>query len=529
MEQAPALDEDVTCHIFPRSWIGVVPCQTAIEAEVRRVQGQLLEALEGHLFAADVPVLQHTVLDQVHCLQVRLRLGDHVPDEWLLVHCLRSISDIWFTTADSDGDFLLVAAADVLPQWLTDADQAKGRVFYSLSSVLIIPPSLKKDAPPLSTALQMLLYFDEECAAEGQSVSNYLTTVFVNLSESIATLTDTDVTFCGLGMLHVPAVLPGGLASLVSAFPSLVILALQCLPPVDGDMKCSDRLYAQRTGHETVPGPAFNFQRAQRACELPSAFSVGPPISEGFLPPPISTYVRMTRFQLARLIGLRVSLPLAYTGTRWGAAQSTPTGQSAAARGAMLAYGLECCFRLNSTSYLRFLVGADEGTQCIPVDTEFREALTRQYYAHLGDLTPTAESLSLYDVNPKLRTDWLVVDGEQVASRFTDKNCDQLNDPCWMDNLERRLGQASEFVDDESSDESSDLYDAEEEKRMHDLFAALDDNLVSLTSKLSRVDLSDAALLEDHVGSSLKASVAMEESPGAGPGSVLLRTLISRK
>ncbi|KAH0473678.1 MAG: hypothetical protein KVP17_001486 [Porospora cf. gigantea B] len=528
MEQAPALDEEVTCHIFPRNWTGVVPCQASIETETRRVQGQLLEALDGHLFATDVPVLQHTVLDQVDCLQVRLRLGDHVPDEWLLVHCLRSISDVWFTVADSDGDFLLVAAADVLPQWLTDAYQAKGRVFYSLSSVLVIPPSLKKDAPPLSTGLQMLVYFEEECAAEGHSASNCLTTVFANLSESIASFTDADVTFCGLGMLRVPAVLPGGLASLVSAYPSLVSLALQCLPPVDGDMKCSDRLYSQRTGRATVPGPAFNFQRAQRACELPSAFSVGPPILEGPLPPPIITYVRMTRFQLARLSGLRVSLPLAYTGTRWGAALPTPTGQSAASRGAKLAYGLECCFRVNSSSYLRFLV-PDEGAQCIPEDTQFREAFTRLYYAHLGDSTPAAESLSLHDVNPQLRTDWLVVDGEQVASRFTDKNCDQLNDPCWMDKLERRLGQASEFVDDESSDESSDLYDSEEEKRMRDLFTALDDNLASLTSKLSRVDLSDAALLEEHVGQSLKASVAMEEAPGAGPGSVLLRTMISRK
>lgn len=43
-------------------------------------------------------------------------------DEWLVVYILRELSkqhsDVWIKTVDTDGEFLLIEAANALPRWL---------------------------------------------------------------------------------------------------------------------------------------------------------------------------------------------------------------------------------------------------------------------------------------------------------------------------------------------------------------------------------------------------------------------------
>ena len=55
-------------------------------------------------------------------LQGRTNFGDSVEDEWLIVYLLRRLSvqypDIWITAVDTDGQFLLIEAANALPKWL---------------------------------------------------------------------------------------------------------------------------------------------------------------------------------------------------------------------------------------------------------------------------------------------------------------------------------------------------------------------------------------------------------------------------
>jgi hypothetical protein len=49
--------------------------------------------------------------------------GDSVEDEWLIVYILRELSNrfpqLWIKVVDTDGEFLLVEAANALPRWLT--------------------------------------------------------------------------------------------------------------------------------------------------------------------------------------------------------------------------------------------------------------------------------------------------------------------------------------------------------------------------------------------------------------------------
>lgn len=48
--------------------------------------------------------------------------GDSVEDEWLIVFILRELSrqfpNIWVKVVDTDGEFLLIEAANALPRWL---------------------------------------------------------------------------------------------------------------------------------------------------------------------------------------------------------------------------------------------------------------------------------------------------------------------------------------------------------------------------------------------------------------------------
>ncbi|KAF2365814.1 Ecd family [Trinorchestia longiramus] len=66
-------------------------------------------------------------------------VGDYIEDEWYITYLLRELSSIFpqlvIRVCDSDGEFLLVEAADHLPAW-ADPETAEQRVSTLLSVVL---------------------------------------------------------------------------------------------------------------------------------------------------------------------------------------------------------------------------------------------------------------------------------------------------------------------------------------------------------------------------------------------------------
>ncbi|KAK9451934.1 SGT1 protein-domain-containing protein [Limtongia smithiae] len=88
--------------------------------------------------------------------------GASVEDEWLAVHILREQSkkfnDVAVQVVDSDGEFLLIEAADALPRWL-DPDNAINRVWLLDGALVILADSSSssKYGPlDLATARRML-------------------------------------------------------------------------------------------------------------------------------------------------------------------------------------------------------------------------------------------------------------------------------------------------------------------------------------------------------------------------------------
>ncbi|TVY26442.1 Ecdysoneless-like protein [Lachnellula hyalina] len=70
--------------------------------------------------------------------------GDSVEDEWLIVYILRELSnkfpELWIKVVDTDGEFLLIEAANALPRWL-NPEIAENRVWIHGNKLRIIPLS----------------------------------------------------------------------------------------------------------------------------------------------------------------------------------------------------------------------------------------------------------------------------------------------------------------------------------------------------------------------------------------------------
>ncbi|TKA62362.1 hypothetical protein B0A55_12526, partial [Friedmanniomyces simplex] len=99
---------------------------------------------------------------QVQHLRGRREFGDSVADEWLVVYLLLELSkqcqDAWIRVYDTDGEFLLIEAANALPTWL-NPEIAEHRVWINNGHLRIIPT--EESAAPRNLSLQEALDFTQ--------------------------------------------------------------------------------------------------------------------------------------------------------------------------------------------------------------------------------------------------------------------------------------------------------------------------------------------------------------------------------
>jgi hypothetical protein len=111
---------------------------------------------------ADVPPLSQDLKGRQY-LRGRTNFGDSIADEWLIVYLLLKLSkqftDAWIRIYDTDGEFLLIEAANALPKWL-NPEIAENRVWLNNGHLRIIP--LDKGATSRNLSLQDALSFIEE-------------------------------------------------------------------------------------------------------------------------------------------------------------------------------------------------------------------------------------------------------------------------------------------------------------------------------------------------------------------------------
>ncbi|CAE6425535.1 hypothetical protein ACGC1H_004786 [Rhizoctonia solani] len=118
----------------------------------------------------------------------RMRVGDCVDDEWCTVWLLREISIKWdlaVSAHDTDGEFLLIEAADALPAWITP-ENAENRVWIYQGHLHIIPLSYTSD--PSTRPAQPNSNLDDNLDTQ-TSIEEYL-----SVTDALRIIFDDDVT-----------------------------------------------------------------------------------------------------------------------------------------------------------------------------------------------------------------------------------------------------------------------------------------------------------------------------------------------
>ncbi|MCJ1432569.1 hypothetical protein MMC27_001926 [Xylographa pallens] len=115
--------------------------------------------------------------DDMSSLQGRTNYGDSVQDEWLIVYILRELSkqfqDIWVKAVDTDGEFLLIEAANSIPRWL-NPEIADNRVWINSGQLFIIPMVGAIDRPGRSNVDCRALTLKEACTCIREARSQLL-------------------------------------------------------------------------------------------------------------------------------------------------------------------------------------------------------------------------------------------------------------------------------------------------------------------------------------------------------------------
>lgn len=92
-------------------------------------------------------------------LHGKVRFGDGIEDEWFLTKFLMKLTavipSLVVTVFDSDGDFILIEAADLIPDWL-EPENSKNRVFIQGGRIKIISIEDFKSQPSLKEALKFI-------------------------------------------------------------------------------------------------------------------------------------------------------------------------------------------------------------------------------------------------------------------------------------------------------------------------------------------------------------------------------------
>lgn len=128
----------------------IIDSKTGSDAQIRsRLNGiqnaasnLTKKSLKDYIWQRDSFNLQLSRENDTWVLHGSTNYGDSVADEWLIVYLLRELSkqfqDAWIRVFDTDGEFLLIEAANVLPKWL-NPEIADHRVWLHDGKLKIIP------------------------------------------------------------------------------------------------------------------------------------------------------------------------------------------------------------------------------------------------------------------------------------------------------------------------------------------------------------------------------------------------------
>ncbi|PBL00901.1 SGT1-domain-containing protein [Armillaria gallica] len=145
----PAISEDTLQYaLYPPQSLSDKPSVITLAACMHTFVDSLLPDFIWHRDAFELKVVPNPDFEGQWMLEGRMRVGDSVDDEWCTVWLLKEISNKWdvvISVWDTDGEFLLIEAADALPSWVTPSN-SENRVWIYSSHLHLIP--LSHVSPP---------------------------------------------------------------------------------------------------------------------------------------------------------------------------------------------------------------------------------------------------------------------------------------------------------------------------------------------------------------------------------------------
>ena len=242
------------------------------------------------------------------CLKGRTNFGDSVEDEWLIVYILRELSktfaQIWVIIVDSDGQFLLIEAANALPNWL-NPEIADFRVWINSGKLFIIPinrpenGTAQKESEPGVLTLDDALTFLQENQAGLLHLPAVESEAFYRLQKYPKQISDS--------LHHARIFIPRKLAFILHHDPSYISAAVEafylrdpiglrplqtCDPKVlnfaptdcvNVSIKFTKIGYAQLKSQSFEPPPVWKeLQATDRDPELQAMINMGMKVACGF-------------------------------------------------------------------------------------------------------------------------------------------------------------------------------------------------------------------------------------------------------
>lgn len=156
-ELGQVVEDYIDYRIFVPESTAVSPLQTILDF-IQSIVGDFIFHHDPFVLSVDREATEEAAGFGIW-LHGHTKFGDNIEDEWFIVHLLREVSrkfsDVLVSVRDSDGEFLLIEAADAIPTWLSP-ENSENRVFLRRGLLHIIPmpqtPFELAEIPPRLTA-----------------------------------------------------------------------------------------------------------------------------------------------------------------------------------------------------------------------------------------------------------------------------------------------------------------------------------------------------------------------------------------
>ncbi|KAK5016925.1 hypothetical protein LTR60_002171, partial [Cryomyces antarcticus] len=206
--------------------------ETQVRSRLKEFQSAAIalskRLLKDYIWQRESFALEVQREDTIPVLRGRTNFGDSVADEWLIVYLLRELSkkfsDAWIRVYDTDGEFLLIEAANALPRWL-NPEIAENRVWLHSGHLRIIPLQQPSTPAAKTAPVSRSLSIKEAISFISSSSSNLIHSPLIE-EEAFYRLNDYPAQICET--FHSALItIPRKLAFVLHANPAYISAAVE--------------------------------------------------------------------------------------------------------------------------------------------------------------------------------------------------------------------------------------------------------------------------------------------------------------